>query len=75
MSLVIVFKEELNDSNVKTMTTFLIDKERMNKTLAKGFVQRSGLERSGLGDVLAFIMSSPEPKPNKITDDEGRNKS
>ena len=43
MSLVIVFKEELNDSNVKTMTTFLIDKERMNKTLAKGFVQRFGL--------------------------------
>ena len=55
MSLVIVFKEELNDSNVKTMTTFLIDKERMNKTLAKGFVQQGGVAVSYIWWGLIFI--------------------
>jgi hypothetical protein len=32
-------------------------------------------QRSGLAAVLEFITSSPELKPNKITDDEVKHKS
>ena len=35
----------------------------------------SSVQRPGLAAVLAFITSSPELKPNKITDDEVKNKS
>jgi hypothetical protein len=33
------------------------------------------LQRAGLAAVLEFIMSSPVLKPNKISDDEDKNKS
>jgi len=33
------------------------------------------VQRTGLAAVLEFLMSSPELKPNKITDDEVKNKS
>ena len=32
-------------------------------------------QRTGLDAVLVFIMSSPELKPNRITDDEDKYKS
>ena len=41
----------------------------MNRKLSNGIAGNV----SGLAAVLEFIMSSPELKPNKITDDEDKN--
>ena len=48
---------------------------KLNKATCNRLVFSGGTQRSGLAAVMEFIMSSPELKPNKITDDEVKNKS
>ena len=72
LSLLFMFSNILEKVYV---TYFLQNISLFKKIFGNLFSPYTCSQRLGLAAVLEFVMSSPEQKPNKITDDEDKNKS